>query len=110
MVRLSTACTRSMVTTGQDKVSPVVITASVKGTGDGSVNGVITFNPVHQLQRGALLLLNGTIYISFGSHCDLFPFHGWMLAYNSSTLQHSATYNDSRNGSNSGIWEAGNGP
>ena len=98
------------ITTGQNKVTPVVITASVKGTGDGSVNGVITFNPVHQLQRGALLLLNGTIYITFGSHCDLFPFHGWLLAYNSSTLQHSATYNDSRNGSNSGIWEAGNGP
>jgi hypothetical protein len=97
------------ITTGLDKMTPVVLQATVTGTGDGSQNGHIKFDPVQQLQRGALLLLNGYVYITFGSHCDNYPYHGWALVYNAATLQRAATFNDSRNGSGSGIWEAGYG-
>lgn len=97
------------ISTGLDKMTPIVLQATVTGTGDGSQNGHIKFDPVQQLQRGALLLLNGYIYVIFGSHCDNYPYHGWVLVYNAATFQHAATYNDSRNGAGSGIWEAGNG-
>lgn len=98
------------ITTGVDKVAPVVVTAQVKGTGDGSSNGTITFDPVHQLQRSGLLLLNGKVYVSFGSHCDNYPYHGWIFAYNGSTLARGAVYNDTRNGYQGGIWMAGETP
>ncbi len=97
------------ITTGKDKVSTIQIQAVVKGTGDGSVNGKITFAPAQQHQRGALLFLNGYVYIMFGSHCDHDPYHGWILVYNASTLQRVAIYNDSHNGSRAGIWESGSG-
>jgi len=98
------------IITGQEQPgSPVVINASVKGTGDGSVNGVIKFNPFKHLQRPGLLLLNGNVYITFGSHCDYNPYHGWIMSYNASSLQQVAVYNDTRNGSEGGIWQSGGG-
>ncbi len=100
------------LTTGQDKPgSPTVLQASVQGTGSGEVNGTITFDPLKERQRGALLLANGQIYISFGSFCDVGPYHGWVLSYNysGSQFQQSAVYNNTANGSGSGIW-GGEGP
>src|SRR5690348_6645560 len=47
------------ITTGKDKVAPVVETATIPGTGDGSSNGSLTFRPLTENQRAALLLLNG---------------------------------------------------
>ncbi|HEY8733353.1 MAG TPA: hypothetical protein VIL90_02230, partial [Puia sp.] len=48
--------------TGADKMPPVFITASVSGSGDGSVGGVITFDQQKQNQRPALMLYNGVLY------------------------------------------------
>lgn len=67
------------------------------------------FDPVHQLQRGGLLLLNGKVYIDFGSHCDNQPYHGWIFAYNATTLQRSSVYNSTASGSEGGIWQSGQG-
>ncbi len=56
-------------TNGAEKLnSPVTILATAAGTGSDSVNGKITFNPFYQLQRPALLLANGSVYVSFGAH------------------------------------------
>jgi hypothetical protein len=87
--------------------SPVVIQASVPGTGAGSVNGEIAFLPVHQLQRGGLLLLNGVVYIPFGSYNDVPPYHGWIFGYDASTLQQALVWNSTPNGKGAGIWMAG---
>src|SRR5690348_4583574 len=43
--------------------SPVRITASATGNGDGSVNNVIVFDPQKQDQRQALTLANGMVYV-----------------------------------------------
>jgi hypothetical protein len=71
------------VTTGQEKFDgPVVISASSTGP-----SGVINFNSFVQLQRPGLLLLNGAVYVAFGSNgCDKFA-HGWVLGYNASDVQ-----------------------
>jgi hypothetical protein len=67
--------------TGQERPgSPVEIKASVPGTGGGSKNGVLAFDPLLHNQRPALLLHNGVVYISWAGHCDTGPYHGWVIA------------------------------
>ena len=89
--------------------SPTKITAISTGTGDGSFNGVITFDPQRQNQRQGLTLLNGTVYVSFSSHCDWGPYHGWILGYDASSMQQRVVYNDTPNGYAGGLWESGTG-
>ncbi|PYO95392.1 MAG: hypothetical protein DMD62_02240 [Gemmatimonadetes bacterium] len=89
--------------------SPVIITASVNGNGDGNVGNVITFDAQKQNQRSGLTLLNGVVYVSFSSHCDWGPYHGWILGYDATTLQRRIVYNDTPNGYAGGLWESGMG-
>src|SRR5947209_1212590 len=72
------------ITTGNEKSpGPTVITATVNG---------ITFDPLHQLNRPGLLLLNGTIYIGYGSHCDFTPYNGWLFAYDAATFTRKGVF------------------
>ncbi|MGC4022894.1 MAG: hypothetical protein QM734_13580 [Cyclobacteriaceae bacterium] len=89
--------------------SPVEIVASVAGTGDGSSGGHVNFDPRRNNQRMGLLLVNGTIYISFSSHCDFNPYHGWILGYDATTLQQTRVYCNTPNGEGGGIWQSGMG-
>jgi len=92
------------ITTGQDRHTPVVITATYSGTGAGNVGGIITFDPERQNQRCGLSLINGVVYIAWSSHCDLGPYHGWIIGYDSTNLTRVVVYNDTPNGSNGGLW------
>ena len=99
------------ITTGAEKFgAPVEISGSVPGTGDGSVNGQITFDPKQHLQRPALLLSNGVIYVAFASHADYNPYHGWVFAYDPATLSQLGIYCSTPNGGAGGIWQANQGP
>ncbi len=89
--------------------SPTEITATYSGNGDGSVNGVIAFDAQRQNQRQGLTLLNGFVYVTFSSHCDWGPYHGWILGYDAATLQQRVVYNATPNGYGGGMWESGTG-
>ena len=62
-------------------------------------------------QRSALLMVNGKIYISFASFCDVGAYHGWILSYsyNGSSFQQVNAYNDTPAGNDGGIWGADGG-
>ncbi|MGB9257653.1 MAG: hypothetical protein WCC25_22650 [Candidatus Korobacteraceae bacterium] len=98
------------IRTGRDVVSPHIITGSAKGTGSGSVNGIITFNPLLANQRPSLLLADGQVFVSWSSHCDLGEYHGWMMSFNQSSLAPSGIFADTPNGYDGGFWGGGSGP
>jgi hypothetical protein len=100
------------ITSGSERQnSPVIIQASVPGTGDdyNPQTGMVPFNATTENQRAALLLANGTIYIAWASYCDISPYHGWILGYDSTTLQQTVVYNATPNGGLGGIWQSGQG-
>ena len=89
--------------------SPTKITATYSGNGDGSVAGVIAFDARRQNQRQGLTLQNGVVYVTFASHCDWGPYHGWILGYDAATLGQRVVYNATPNGYGGGMWESGTG-
>jgi hypothetical protein len=97
------------VTTGAEMTgSPKEITATYLAT---------SFAPGQYEERAALLLVNGTIYTSWTSHCDDAPYGGWLLAYSESTLAQTGVLNVAPGASGSGyssqgpaIWMSGGGP
>jgi hypothetical protein len=99
------------VATGAEKFgSPVVIQASVPGSGTGSSNGIVSFNAFDQKQRAGLLLDHGAVYICWASFHENPPFNGWVIGYNAYTLQQVAVFNDTPDGSEGGIWQGAAAP
>jgi outer membrane protein assembly factor BamB len=99
------------ITTGAEITgSPSEVAASVPGTGDGTQNGNVVFDPAQYAERSALLLLNGNIYTSWTSHCDFRPYTGWEMAYSEATLKQTQLINLTPNGNEGAIWMTGNGP
>jgi len=98
------------ITTGQERPgSPVTISAKVKGNGDGSSGGFVSFDPLREAQRPGLLLVNGYLFIAWASHCDIGPYHGWIMVYNESSLKQVHVWNATPNGGLGGIWQSGTG-
>ncbi len=83
-----------------------------------AINNGVTFDPLHQNQRAALMIQGGQVFITWAGHCDngsddplTASWYGWLMSY---TL---------RNGSfklagswlasefpEAGIWQSGSGP
>lgn len=79
--------------------------------GGPSVIAARGFEPLQHIQRPALLLLNGVVYVTFGSHGDGPPWHGWMMGYTASNVQHqTAAFNVTPTGAGGAIWQSGRGP
>ena len=90
---------------------PRLITATVPGTGVGSAGGTVTFQSGLQNQRPALLLSGGNIYVAFASYGDAGDYHGWVLGFDSATLQPlPRAANLTANTLAGGIWQGGQGP
>jgi hypothetical protein len=54
-----------------------------------------------------LLLLDGVIYIAWGSHGDMGPFHGWIMGYSAHGLKQVSVLNTTPNGKGGSIWMSG---
>ncbi len=88
---------------------PVVITGSVPGRADGGQT--VAFQPTELIQRPGLALLDRRLYVAFGSHADDYPWHGWMFAYDASSLQHQlAAFCTTANGFGASFWQSGRAP
>lgn len=97
------------IATGKEKTgSPVIIAATYPGTGDGGTT--VTFNAKQQAQRSGLALVNGTVYIAWGSNEDISPWYGWIMGYNETSLTQTAAFNSAPNVQRGGIWMSGGAP
>jgi hypothetical protein len=95
--------------TGADNITPQVITARVPGTGGGSQGGFLTFDPLVESQRPALLLTNGLIIVTFASQCDVGFYHGYVMAFDETNLQPTGVFVTTPNGYQGGMWASGAG-
>ncbi len=92
---------------------PVQIQASVPSTsGYDAKNGKVSLSATStDVQRTALLLANGTVYMAFGN-CgpDNDKWHGWVVGYSAGNLQsQTVAFNSTPNGGQGGIWQSGRG-
>jgi uncharacterized protein (TIGR03437 family) len=92
----------------EKSVSPVVIQATYQGSGEGG--STLVFNARNYKQRPGLLLLNGIVYTAWSSHCDLGPYHGWIIGYDAQTLRQVSVYNSTPNGNEGSFWAGGAAP
>ncbi len=107
------------VETGKERpYSPVVVSAAIPGAGVGGSNGMVVFSAMQQLQRAALTLSGGIVYVPYCGYADSDPYHGWILGYNPSNLKLNTNYifNTTPNSTNAdtngdageaGIWMGG---
>jgi len=105
--------------TGKDTASPE-IAATFTGSFPAvdTSGGLVHFNAAEERQRAALLLVNGIVYVAYGSFCDFSPFTGWILAFDENSLALVGTFDTNPtaaglaspstlpDGSGGGIWGA----
>jgi hypothetical protein len=106
---------------GLNDGKPLGAGVSIEGA-VSSASGTISFDPLFQLNRPALLLDQNVLYISFGGHCDAGDYRGWVFAYDvsnpampkkldvytSTFTKRGPSIND-KDG-RGGIWMSGSGP
>ena len=86
------------INTGNEKFGgPVVIQATVAGSGDGNNGrGAVLFSPLMENQRPALLFTGGNIYIAYGVARSRLALHGWLLAYSGRRWRKSRRQHNSK--------------
>jgi outer membrane protein assembly factor BamB len=88
---------------------PVEIQAKFPGSGDNNSGGFVIFDPAQYKERSGLLLLTGTVYLAWASHCDIRPYTGWIMGYSAATLKQTTVLNVTPNGNEGAIWGSGAG-
>jgi hypothetical protein len=87
--------------------SPVEISATVRGSAPDADDAGVHFNALRQLQRPGLTLSGGLVWVAFGSHGDVEPYHGWVLGYDAHTLARRVVFNTTPDGSEGSVWQGG---
>ncbi len=111
-----------LVTGAEQAGSPFALSPVVPGSVDNGTN--LLFDQQKQQARPGLLLLDGLVYVSFGSHGDEMPFHGFLAAYQysasrgtltqeyawSTTQDRPAFATDELPAGEGSLWQSGSGP
>ena len=96
------------IASGAEKFAgPQVIQASYPGKATEASGGILSFSSRFQLQRSALLLAHGKLYVAFASYADAGFYHGWVIAYDAMTLKQSGRWVTTPNSYQGGIWMSG---
>jgi hypothetical protein len=107
------------ITNGAEQpFGPVLVAASVPGSGVGSSGGVVPFVHKQQIQRSGLVLAGGMLFVAYSGYADTDPYHGWVLGYDASNLQrltnftfcttpNSTVAQFGQNAGEAGIWMGG---
>ncbi len=114
---------------GDDALGYNAATKTITFNVDNSTNcvnaGVSVTCKSFMMQRPALLLYNGSVYIAFGSDGDTPPFHGWLFGYDAGNIAQAtqifnttpmatstwdASYHASWHVAGGAFWMAGAGP
>jgi hypothetical protein len=97
--------------------SPLEIESSITVPGNCDGGTTVAFNTLRQNQRAGLALVNGVVYVAWGSHGDVNPWHGWVMGFQTADLTAPpAVFNTTPNAAESlsyceaGIWMAGGAP
>jgi Abnormal spindle-like microcephaly-assoc'd, ASPM-SPD-2-Hydin len=102
------------IATGAEEANSPIVISALLCDGNPCTTSVTTdkktFSALFENQRPALLLLNGVVYIAWGSHGDIGVYHGWVIGYNETTLQQAGAYITTPVDSYGGIWQSGGGP
>jgi hypothetical protein len=100
------------ITTGYEQPgSPVLITATSTSNSNNIWNKphITVFDSLHQKNRPGLLLLNGVLYLGFGSNYCNDSNSGWVLSYDEASLAQLGVFNTSPSYGLTSIWQTGNG-
>lgn len=92
---------------GHDRAPAAIIRARIASQSNDALDGYLSFNAKTNNQRAALTLTNGQVLIAWASHEDILPYHGWIMAYDSTTLQQTAVFCVTPAGTAGGIWQSG---
>jgi Putative Ig domain len=90
--------------------SPLTITATFPGKSDGGTT--VDFNVHNENQRAGLALVNGTLYVAWGSHEDAYPYSGWIMSYtyDGTKFTKGSVLNVAPDAGAAGIWMSGAAP
>lgn len=86
---------------------------NLEGTSYDPGHGVAVqkFKSAHRKQRAALLLVNGVVFIAFGSIAETAATaRGWVIAVDTASFKVTAAWTSTSRGHGGGIWHSGGGP
>lgn len=72
--------------------SPVTVRATFPGIGVAASNGLVHFEAKQHIQRAAVTLADGRIYLAYAGYEDTNPYHGWIIGFDAATLQQLPNY------------------
>lgn len=90
---------------------PAVIAGVVQINAGGNNFSPVSFDPLMHLQRPGLVLVNGIVYVCFGSHGDGGNYYGWIFGYSAANLQNRVSIlNLCPKGVGASVWQSGRAP
>ena len=91
-------------------VATATITGQYPGTGDPNggdtiIDGELQFKPNSHMNRAALTLANGNVYIPFASYADdAHPWHGWIFSVATSNMSVANVISINPSDYGAGVW------